>query len=185
MILTLPLAAGKRYFRRDGSITPPLTLNPAGDGLQDPETRYYFPPDDPLVLFEPDDPKDLVADYHETRDGRPVRILATDVSHPIYKIAAAVMNSEGHEIVEAFTANGYYLTANEPEDIDIVTLKLPFQLEVGKVYQTEDGDRFEIVHYVPIKDIFIGIDSSNDVYGFHPSGTCTTDRITLTKEVSK
>ena len=115
MILTLPLTAGKRYIRRDGSITPPLKGGPIW--LEDLETKLIFEPNHPFV-FDPSgsnpSDKDLVADYteHRTRDGRSVRILATDLKHPRYAIAAAVMESTGNEFPYAFTAEGYYYVKN-------------------------------------------------------------------------
>ena len=41
----MKLEVGKRYVRRDGTVTPPLTLDNDGDFL-DPETMMAFDNDD-------------------------------------------------------------------------------------------------------------------------------------------
>jgi hypothetical protein len=42
----------------------------------------------------------------QTRDGRPARILCTDIKHPNYSIAAAYTNQFGVEIISSYTTDG-------------------------------------------------------------------------------
>ena len=44
----------------------------------------------------------------ETRDGRKVRILATDVKCKFYPVVAVLMDDDGDESVDSYTADGKY-----------------------------------------------------------------------------
>lgn len=64
----MKLEAGKRYVRRDGTVTPPLVVDLWTEGfLQDPETEFIFDSRDEelgdCVFVSEKNPKDLVAPY--------------------------------------------------------------------------------------------------------------------------
>jgi hypothetical protein len=63
----MKLEAGKRYVRRDGTITPPLEPCHRSDWLLDPETEFYFAWDDELP--EETDPDDYPADWNTRVSG--------------------------------------------------------------------------------------------------------------------
>lgn len=61
----MKIQEGKRYVRRDGSVTNPLITNSFGDFL-DEETNFCFSEESGLVYGgEEKDPKDLIKEYKE------------------------------------------------------------------------------------------------------------------------
>lgn len=186
--LTLPLQAGRCYVRRDGTITPPLTVE--DPFVVDPETNYVFAPHAPDV-FGPSpavfDDKDLVADFaeHWTRDGRPVRILATDLDNPNYTVVAAIRGLDGSEFPYTFTTEGYYLGEHELDRRDIVTMIPPLKLKVGSVYEDEIGNVYDIVYHDTRRNLFVGFGRHNATFSFDPLGEATDEPIQLVKEITE
>ena len=59
----------------------------------------------------------------QTRDGRKARILATDVAHETYPVAAAVTSANGkEEYIEAYTALGTYTKGISENYMDLVNV---------------------------------------------------------------
>lgn len=56
---------------------------------------------------------------YPTRDGRTVRILATDFKHD-YSVVGAILREDGTEVVQFFTANGNYYRHIENHNLDII-----------------------------------------------------------------
>jgi hypothetical protein len=66
------------------------------------------------MTFDPTKPP------HQTRDGRPARILATDIRHPNEPIVAAVDYGE-YEVVRCYKPNGRWHDGRTPEN-DLVNV---------------------------------------------------------------
>lgn len=59
------------------------------------------------MTFDPTKPP------HQTRNGREARIICADLKHPEYQIAAVIIDENGDEEVESYTAGGL-LISGEP-----------------------------------------------------------------------
>jgi len=56
----------------------------------------------------------------QTRDGRPARILCTDLNSAEYPIAAVITEDDGGERVDGYMRNGKYMVdgcTNDPDDL--------------------------------------------------------------------
>lgn len=80
----------------------------------------------------------------QTRDGRPARILATDLRHPDYSVVAAVSDGNNLEEIIRFTPEGSFWKARggrpEPDRADLVNVPRKIGREIWvNVYPTDDS----------------------------------------------
>ena len=115
----MKIEVGKRYIRRDGSVTPPLVTL---DGLiSDPETGYVFRDFDGHVYTDDDGPKDLVSEHIESRVTGSTNsdILEVDTTFPA---GLDPFVTEGHAVSERKympeKLAAVYLTTEEDKTID-------------------------------------------------------------------
>ena len=105
----------------------------------------------------------------QTRDGRPVRILATDIKTRERPIIIAVLNPEGHESVYALPPDGAYVKGYESAG-DLINVPPPRKTSFYTVrkypddpgynrfigpYDTFEGAKLDIVNRGA--DKFVGI----------------------------
>lgn len=83
----------------------------------------------------------------ETRDGRKVRVLTTEVNSPKYSVAAVVTEKDGTEGVHTYTMDGFYYEDKEVDALDLVNVpnkrtvyvnvySSPIGLIIGSGYNT-------------------------------------------------
>lgn len=70
----------------------------------------------------------------ETKDGRKVRILATDLKRSDYPVVAAVMHDNGKESIEQYTADGHFYASGSASDEDLVNVPEP-QIIYANLYR--------------------------------------------------
>jgi hypothetical protein len=58
----------------------------------------------------------------QTRDGRKVRVVCTDVRHPAYPILALVTHYAGHEESTGYTQEGFYYSHKNETPSDLVNV---------------------------------------------------------------
>lgn len=61
--------------------------------------------------------------HYKTKDGRAVRILATDVKDKRFPVAAAVTQEDGEETHEYYTSSGQFFTERKDTRLDLVEVK--------------------------------------------------------------
>lgn len=70
----------------------------------------------------------------QTRDGRPARILATDVRHAIYPVVAVVTHPDGGEAIIVATREGHYFSDySHPSHLDLMNVPETKVLELWVV----------------------------------------------------
>jgi hypothetical protein len=70
---------------------------------------------------------------YQTRDGRPVRILATDRKHPSFPIVALVTEDNDQEYIYQYTASGFVGCQDSKDDLIPIPELIPlYTLEPGQ-----------------------------------------------------
>jgi hypothetical protein len=74
---------------------------------------------------------------YTTRDDRPVRIMSIDIKNAKYPVIAVILNSDGSETVEIFTAAGNFYNDTECE-VDLIEI-VPFNTDDRVMVKCLDG----------------------------------------------
>ena len=90
----------------------------------------------------------------QTRDGRKARIICTDRKGTDFSVLALVLNSEGGESLETYTANGWYTRNGGMSGEDLINIPEPAKpspaiptnaFDPTKPVQTRDGRKARIL----------------------------------------
>jgi len=57
----------------------------------------------------------------QTLDGKPVRIICTDVDHPVFPVIGLLKEKSG-EFVQTYTKEGTFFPGNRPHHMDIINV---------------------------------------------------------------
>lgn len=109
----------------------------------------------------------------KTTSGLPARIVCTDLKHPHYPIAAAIISDEGYETVEAYTVEGKYIQNGEDSYLDLVNVP---EFDPRKPFRTKEGQSAYLLSAIiknpefPLAVAVTRNDGREDVLGYTAEG---------------